>query len=397
MASLIVGKKSRNDEAVLAKLPTQLVWAIFSFLPHEKETKNGKKIQLKLLNLNAYERERLRRQCCAFREVLLLELYTTFPHPNHKSLYSLLVRLHQLAESAPEKTPDCIFIDEGVHRFLAEDDSIPTADHDAQLPMLRDMGSINYSVCLTGRGRGRTIINCCYENIRVCGSGLHVEIRDLTLMEGCFNIHQNMPPSLGLLKEEEKERNALEVKAKTASEEGLSFVLENIGVYCMSRFGLKASNAQGTCRNIHMYGEVSEGMWITNGSVVTLCESVTSTRDPPYNDDYVFHVDSGSTLRVLLPLTIFDCYHNPYSPSEEKMFFGGGGGLEHVDSSMRVFSSFSRSCWTEGTLPIKQLREELNTVLNAIGLERHLIETALLKKREDASNEFSALPEEWSY
>ena len=403
MASLIVSKTcgSRDDKAVLAKLPTQLVSYIFSFLPHKKLKKNEKNIQLKLLDLNVYERECLRRQCRAFREVLLLELCTTFPHPNYKSLYSLLAHLHQLAQTAPEKTPDCILLDEGVHYFLGEDVQTLSTENETQVQMQRSMGSINYSVCLMGRGRGNTIIHCCDENIIVRGIGLHVEIRDLTIVSGCFNI--SSPP---LLKEEEKSGNALEVKSKKATlaqEEGCSFMLENIGVYCMSRFGLKASNVQGTCQNVHMYGEVSEGIWITNGSMVTLCESATSTRDPPYNDDYVFHVDPGSKLRVLLPLTIFDCYYTQDYPvvSEDKMFFGGGGVLEHVDSSMKVFSSFTREQYTEGDGPIKQLRRELNIILNEKGyydsMERHFIEAAIVKKKEDAINEGKSIGHLWDY
>ena len=161
-------------------------------------------------------------------------------------------------------------------------------------------------------------------------------------------------------------------------------MLENIGVYCMSRFGLKAFLFRNV-QNVHMYGEVSEGIWITNGSMVTLCESATSTRDPPYNGHYVFHVDPGlkSVSFSHSPFSIVTILRPPLLFLRMKCFLI----VLHVDSSMKVFSSFTRSQYTEGDGPIKQLRRELNIILNEKGyydsMERHFIEAAIVKKKID--------------
>ena len=74
---------------------------------------------------------------------------------------------------------------------------------------------------------------------------------------------------------------------------------------------------------MHMYGEVSEGIWITNGSMVTPCEFATSNVTLQKT---LFHVNSGSKLRVLLPLTIFDCYYTQATLLflRIKCFFGVG-------------------------------------------------------------------------
>ena len=157
MASLIVSKTCVQETTKRYSRNSLHNWfRTFSHFFHTKGKKNGKNIQLKLLDLNVYERECLRRQCRAFREVLLLELCITFPHQNYKSLYCLLAHLHLLAETAPEKTPDCIRLDEGVHYFLGEDVQTLSTENETQVQMQRSMGSINYSVCLMGRGRGNT-------------------------------------------------------------------------------------------------------------------------------------------------------------------------------------------------------------------------------------------------
>ena len=366
---------NEENKIVLSSLPVDVVFTIFTFLPNEKKIKDNKQTQLKLLGFNVYDRVLLRRQCRVFCTVLespVTGIFTMFPHPNHTSLYSLLAKLHHLAEQAPKKAPAFIFVGEGIHNFNYENHPIYINNMElvaererffkrkSTLEEIRELASINYSVCLTGEGRGKTIIN-----MDICisaSAGVHVEIKDLTLDNGYY----------------------VNIKAAQENELGPSFLLENISLWWSGRCGIQISNARGTCRNVHRMGEVDgEAMVLSKHSNVTLCESITSVRGDPYNDDYVYHVEEGSTLRVLLPMTVFDtvCRDENIFGSEA----GGVGTLEHIDSSMNVLHSIS------GSFPenIDLLRNELESIVveNFSSKERAAVETALNNWKNKATVE----------
>ena len=42
-------------------------------------------------------------------------VYTEYPHPNHPSLQSLIVRCHEVNAMDPRRAPTILFIQEGVH------------------------------------------------------------------------------------------------------------------------------------------------------------------------------------------------------------------------------------------------------------------------------------------
>jgi len=221
------------------------------------------------------------------------QVYTIFPHRNHTSLQSLVLRCHELRNEDPTKAPTIIFINEGDYEV------------EEYLP-------INYAMKIIGAGRDKTTIHG--GGFRIAGTkeeGKTVVLKGMTI-EGSSG--------QGLF-----------------GNNGLSFLCKDMTFTQCGNHGVYAGNTKG--RLINCVITQCDGSGIScgenalielEGSQTKVDGNVTSGNSYYYNYNVngLTTYNTSSKIHLLFPLTKESVSTN----NGGGMNYGGTGTIETVDA-----------------------------------------------------------------